>query len=1071
MKLNEYNWIYLLFLVYQVKGFNINVQNPKFINGSSAPGSYFGFTVALAPTHSETWILVGAPKSYNPTMPGVKRPGAVHRCNLLSNGDPECTILNIDNKTNLESVTFGGLSVTFRHGKDDSWLGGSLEVGPSSSSAFATCAPKWYNRYFMNEYYMSGMCYEIPIDFNMENVRKLPAFINARRLTALIDGKAVNNYAYAGLGTSLHFSEGDGNSMDHLVMGSPGLLEWTGGFVDIHGQDVKIMQNEIKTRNFARSYIGFATTSGKYFNDRYTYFAFGAPRDEMIGMVIFFRSDYSNFVVQSPTAILQGIDENGQDLPPNSYFGGTLYSMDVNNDDIDDLLVGAPLYSPLSNGAFNDILDLGMVALYLGTADSKRFHTPTLVLKGVEPRGRFGTAIASLGDINGDKYNDVIVGAPYENDNEGAVYIYNGYSEGLWPIYTQRIQASDLNSGMSGFGISMSSKTDMNFDGINDLVIGSYLSDEIVLLHGQPVIKMKGELIVRDEMNYRTFFIDIDDRDQKIEICFEFSDRFCSHLELSVTITLDVAHEGPSRLRFSENNRRDITKPLFLFSGALLCTPEDKFFVLPNNDYISDIEIEAEYSVKTIECPSYEVTPTISRFNGDSPQDPDLILKKQVHFKKDCPNNICKTDLNLQVNADYVNSDGYFLIGNQHLALNVTITKIGDPSFGSNFHLAYPSFLGYIKMEQTFGDTSVSCSLLDKDSNETDIVLQMPDDESGVMCFFGNPMSNDIGVRFLLHMRVPPIVTIPSMTMTMMVKTMSIELDTSNDINSLTIYMKHHVEAIFSGIASEDRLYLQAEDTVPHSVDHIYELDNRGPSTLQEAFINISYPLYHVSGKSLFFLNATEIKCDDACSSQCLIMNTLSSPTIYHFVNGRLDSVTDEVIGENGKIEREDCSKGVCPFLQCVVREIGPQKSMVIYMKFVMNKELRKYLGADKTMNIISHASVKINETNLISNRTVFDQKLMTTIKTTTIVVQEFPWWIIVVSVLVGLLLIVIIVLILWKLGFFKRKTRDQVREMRKSRVPDNNVNSDNTETTKGRDSYTDSEGGIIDQEETPTGN
>lgn len=40
--------------------------------------------------------------------------------------------------------------------------------------------------------------------------------------------------------------------------------------------------------------------------------------------------------------------------------------------------------------------------------------------------GRFGTTISSLADLNGDGLRDVAVGAPLEDDNGGAVYIFLG---------------------------------------------------------------------------------------------------------------------------------------------------------------------------------------------------------------------------------------------------------------------------------------------------------------------------------------------------------------------------------------------------------------------------------------------------------------------------------------------------------------------------------------------------------------------------------------------------------------------------------------------------------------------
>lgn len=58
--------------------------------------------------------------------------------------------------------------------------------------------------------------------------------------------------------------------------------------------------------------------------------------------------------------------------------------------------------------------------------------------EGIE-NARFGSAIAALSDINMDGYNDVIVGSPLENQNSGAVYIYNGDQGTIRTKYSQVI--------------------------------------------------------------------------------------------------------------------------------------------------------------------------------------------------------------------------------------------------------------------------------------------------------------------------------------------------------------------------------------------------------------------------------------------------------------------------------------------------------------------------------------------------------------------------------------------------------------------------------------------------------
>lgn len=54
------------------------------------------------------------------------------------------------------------------------------------------------------------------------------------------------------------------------------------------------------------------------------------------------------------------------------------------------------------------------------------------------PWGRFGTALTVLGDVNGDKLTDVVIGAPGEQENQGAVYLFHGTSGlGISPSHSQ----------------------------------------------------------------------------------------------------------------------------------------------------------------------------------------------------------------------------------------------------------------------------------------------------------------------------------------------------------------------------------------------------------------------------------------------------------------------------------------------------------------------------------------------------------------------------------------------------------------------------------------------------------
>lgn len=96
----------------------------------------------------------------------------------------------------------------------------------------------------------------------------------------------------------------------------------------------------------------------------------------------------------------------------------------------DDLIVGAPYYFEQNNG--------GAVYIYLngeeGVSD-KYFKR----LLGPRPESRFGIALACLGDLNKDGYEDIAVGAP-EDGPGGAVYIFLGSKDGLQESPSQVIK-------------------------------------------------------------------------------------------------------------------------------------------------------------------------------------------------------------------------------------------------------------------------------------------------------------------------------------------------------------------------------------------------------------------------------------------------------------------------------------------------------------------------------------------------------------------------------------------------------------------------------------------------------
>ncbi|KAM9715733.1 integrin alpha-M-like [Menidia menidia] len=453
------------------------------------------------------------------------------------------------------------------------------------------------------------------------------------------------------------------------------------------------------------SYLGYSMAVAKIRDDSLT--ILGAPRYKHKGAV---RTVFRERLRQTIEPFQRQIGE---------YFGAEVCAMDVNSDGITDLiLISSPMYQELD----------GEGRVYVCTSrylNVECFFDSPLILRGsASYKGRFGSSLAVLPDLNTDGMNDLAVGAPLEDEGQGSIYIFHGEggkSNRISPLYSQRIAASEVQPGLRFFGMSISqSSFDQSGDALPDLAVGS--KGVVVLLRSKPIVMVEAAVTFNPN-KIPTQNVDCSKPlENTAQICFTMSTQSAlstAKAQINYTLTLDATRKTPNNRAYISEKRREETGSVTVDSNGPKCRSVNFFMEACPEDIVSPLKNELTFTFDGVPLVT-DLRPSLSQLAKTTTFHP-------LGFEINCGTDNKCID-NLRVEFNFTESSEVKVGIDELLNVTVSLENREENSYNSHVTLSYPTGLSYRKFTTLQG--RIECNSLDSEDGlrqgMTDCSINIP---------------------------------------------------------------------------------------------------------------------------------------------------------------------------------------------------------------------------------------------------------------------------------------------------------------------------------------------------------
>ncbi|KAJ7984485.1 hypothetical protein DPEC_G00355310 [Dallia pectoralis] len=473
---------------------------------------------------------------------------------------------------------------------------------------------------------------------------------------------------------------------------SVGAFQWRGAYQEYTSSTMTPTLKQSPTIE-QDSYMGYSMAVASTSTRRFT--ILGAPRFEHVGRVEVFAAGAPHSSIVYPGQI-------------GTYFGAGICVLDLDKDSYTDLvIISAPLFKDRNREGL-----VFVCALNYWSGVVCDFTDETILSGDLGMLGRFGTALASLPDLNVDGFNDLAVGAPLENNGQGSVYIFLGMRGGINNIYSQKISSSDVKPGLRFFGLSISqSSLDMSSDSLPDLVVGS--KGAVLLVRSKPIVTIRTKV----SFNPPKIPTDMTNISRPLKhnatVCFTMTkntaDKTKDQARVNYTLTLDVTRQAPNHRAYyhTQDKTRKITKSVTLTLGVQ-CFDQIFFIMDEPDDVLNELSNELDFTFEGLRSPE-------GLSSSLSPQSPTTTYHP-LSFEINCKNdNNCVDNLNVDFN--FTGSSEMKVGIDDVLNVTVSVESLEENSYNSRVILTYPAGLSFRRFTTIQG--RVECNSMDSEDGVT----------------------------------------------------------------------------------------------------------------------------------------------------------------------------------------------------------------------------------------------------------------------------------------------------------------------------------------------------------------